>query len=137
MHVSEVMSRDVRMINSDQTVREAARLMAQIDAGALPVGEDDRLVGMVTDRDIVVRALGDGGGPDTPVRDVMSRDIKYVFEDEDIENVSKNMADLQVRRLPVVNADKRLVGIVAVSDIANATRPETAGNMIQSISQPS
>ena len=136
MHVSEVMSRDVRMVNPDQTIREAAKLMAQIDAGALPVGEDDRLVGMITDRDIVVRAIGDGNGPDTPIREVMSRDIKYCFEDEDVEDVSKNMADLQLRRLPVVDSDKRLVGIVAVSDIAGATQPETAGNMIQSISQP-
>lgn len=135
MHVSEVMSRDVKLVNPEQTVRDAARLMAQIDAGILPVAEGDRLVGMITDRDIVVRALGDGGGPETPVREVMTRDVKYCFEDDELDDVSRNMADLQIRRLPVMDSHKRLVGIVAVGDISRGIDSGTAGGMIQSISE--
>jgi CBS domain-containing protein len=92
--------------------------MAQIDAGAIPVGENDRLVGMITDRDIAVRAVAAGKGPDTPVREVMTQDVKYCFDDEDLNHVAKNMAEQRVRRLPVVNRDKRLVGILSVGDIA-------------------
>jgi CBS domain-containing protein len=92
--------------------------MAEIEAGALPVGEDDRLVGMLTDRDITVRAVAAGLGPDCPVREVMTHDVKYVYEDETIDDLARNIATLQVRRLPVLNRDKRLVGIVSLSDLA-------------------
>jgi CBS domain-containing protein len=123
------MTRDVRVATPGQSIRDVAKMMAEIDAGAMPVGENDRLVGMVTDRDIAIRAVAQGKGPDTPVREVMSSEVKYCFEDEDLEHVAKNMGDIQVRRLPVVNRDKRLVGIVALGDIArkeDARRP--AGN---------
>jgi CBS domain-containing protein len=96
---------------------EAARLMKQRDTGCLPVGENDRLVGMITDRDIAVHAVAEGKGPDTPVQDVMTKEVLYCFEDEDLESVVDQMGELKVRRLPVLNRDKRLVGIVALSDI--------------------
>src|SRR5437868_11874338 len=114
MRVSEAMTREVRIATPGQSIREVAKIMAEIDAGAMPVGENDRLVGMITDRDIAIRAIGAGKGPDTPVRDVMSSEVKYCFEDEDLQQVAKNMADIQVRRLPVVNRDKRLVGILSL-----------------------
>ena len=136
MRVSEAMTRDVRVANPTQTIRDVAKMMAEIDAGALPVGENDRLVGMITDRDIAIRAVAQGKGPDTPVRDVMSKDIKYCYDDEDLEHVAENMGDLQVRRLPVVDRDKRLVGIVALGDIARHEDHQTTGETTADVSKP-
>src|SRR5262245_2737821 len=136
MRVSDVMTRDVRVASPDQSIREVARMMAEMDVGALPIAENDRLVGMVTDRDIVLRAAAPGKSPDTKVRDVMTRDVKYAFEDEDVDHVARNMADLQVRRLPVVNRDKRLVGIIALADIATKHGPDAAGKAVSGISAP-
>ena len=119
MRVSEAMTREVRVATPGQSIREVARVMAEIDAGVMPVGENDRLVGMITDRDIALRGIGQGKGPDTPVRDVMTTDtVLYCYEDEELDHVAKNMGDEQVRRLPVVNREKRLVGIVSLGDVA-------------------
>ncbi|HEY8540578.1 MAG TPA: CBS domain-containing protein [Steroidobacteraceae bacterium] len=137
MKVSDCMTRDVRLTAPTQTLREAAKLMAEMDIGALPVGDNDRLIGMVTDRDIAVRGVARGLGPDTPVRDVMTEDVKYCFADQTIEEVSRNMGDIQVRRLPVVDRQKRLVGIISLSDIANGDGAiEEAGEALRDISQP-
>jgi CBS domain-containing protein len=137
MKVSDVMTRDVRVANPDQSIGDAARMMAELDAGALPVGEHDRLVGMITDRDIAVRAVAHGKSPATRIRDVMTDDVKYCFDDEDIDHVAGNMADIQVRRLPVVNRDKRLVGIIAIADIAVSEEPVVVGEAVSGISEPS
>ncbi len=119
MRVSEAMTREVRVATPGQSIREVAKVMAEIDAGAMPVGENDKLVGMITDRDIAIRGIGQGKGPDTPVREVMSTDtVLYCYEDEELDHVAKNMGDEQVRRLPVVNREKRLVGIVSLGDVA-------------------
>src|SRR3989440_2484377 len=119
MRVSEAMTRDVKICTPGQTIRDVAKAMAEIDAGAMPVGENDRLVGMITDRDIAIRAVAQGKGPDTPVREVMTTEqVLYCYDDEDLDHVAKNMASQQVRRLPVVNRDKRLVGIVSFGDVA-------------------
>ena len=136
MRVQEAMSRDVRVANPGQSIRDVAKLMDEIDAGAMPVGENDRLIGMVTDRDIAIRGVGQGKGPDTPVRDVMSKDVKYCYEDEDLEHVAKNMGELQVRRLPVLNRDKRLVGIVSLGDIAQREDAKTTGKTTAGVSKP-
>ena len=136
MKVAEAMSRDVRVANPDQSICEVACSMAEIDAGAIPVGEDDRLVGMITDRDIAVRAVAAGKGPDTPVREVMTQDVKYYFEDESLDHVAKNMAEQRVRRLPVLNRDKRLVGILSLGDIALNRGKKAAGEAVSGISQP-
>jgi CBS domain-containing protein len=136
MKVNEAMTADVRIANPKQTIQDAARMMAEIDAGILPVGDNDRLVGMITDRDIAVRAVAKGLPPDTLVREVMSQEVKYCFEDDDVAEVAHNMADIQVRRLPVLNRDKRLVGIVSLADIAIAEGPEPAGEAICGISEP-
>ena len=136
MRVQEAMSRDVRVANPGQSIRDVANLMDEIDAGTMPVGENDRLIGMITDRDIAIRAVGQGKGPDTPVRDVMSKDVKYCYEDEDLEHVAKNMSELQVRRLPVLNRDKRLVGIVSLGDIAQREDAKTTGKTTAGVSKP-
>jgi len=120
MKVQDCMTRKVSLASPDQTIREAAAIMSEIDAGALPVGEDDQLVGMITDRDITVRAIGAGKGPDTLVREVMSHDVLYCFEDESVEHVALNMGDIQVRRLPVMNRSRRMVGIVTIGDLASS-----------------
>jgi CBS domain-containing protein len=136
MKVSQAMTRDVSIASPDDTLQQAAQKMAQLDAGVLPVGANDRLVGMLTDRDIAVRAVAQGKGPQTLVRDVMSDDVKYCFEDEEIAAVSANMGDIRVRRLPVLNRDKRLVGIVSLGDIVNTGRnARQAGQALAGISQ--
>jgi len=135
MQVNEVMSRDVSIASPRQSIRDAARLMAEIDAGVVPVGENDRLVGVITDRDIAIRAVAEGKPPDTPIRDVMSAEVKYCFEDDDISDVARNMADIKLRRLPVVDGRKRLVGIISLGDIALAQGPDTAGEALCGISE--
>ncbi|MDB5454101.1 MAG: domain containing protein [Caulobacteraceae bacterium] len=138
MKVSQVMSAEVRICSPQDTIQKAARAMDDIDAGALPVGENDRLLGIITDRDMVVRAISEGMGADTPVAEVMTDGIHYCFEDEDIDDVAQQMADLQVRRLAVMNRDKRLVGIVALGDIAQAGREgrDRGGEALREISDP-
>jgi CBS domain-containing protein len=136
MQVSEVMSSDVKIANPRQTIREAALAMAELDAGCLPVGDNDRLVGMITDRDIAVRAVAAGKGPDTPVGEVMSKEINYCFADDDVDDAAQNMADLKLRRLPVLNREKRLVGIVSLGDIAMMDGPGNAGEALCHISEP-
>ena len=137
MRVSEAMTTDVQIANPDQSIQEAARMMAAIDAGVLPVSDNDRLVGVITDRDIAVRAVAKGLSPKTKVRDVMSNgNVMYCFEDEEIEDVAHNMGDIKVRRLPVLNRDKRLVGIISLGDIAMTDGPDSAGEAICAISEP-
>jgi CBS domain-containing protein len=119
------MSKDVKIASPGWSIRDAAKAMKEIDAGSLPVGENDRLVGMVTDRDIAIRAIADGKGPDTKVRDVMTEEVIYCFEDDDLDSVSTKMADRKVRRLPVLNRDKRLVGVVSLGDLSQS--PEDDG----------
>ena len=137
MRVSEAMTRDVRVANPGQSIREVACIMAEIDAGSLPVGENDRLVGMITDRDIAIRAIAEGKGPDTPVREVMTTEqVLYCFEDEDLNHVAENMSDERVRRLPVMNREKRLVGIVSLGDIAQKEDSRTTGKTTKGVSKP-
>lgn len=136
MNISEVMSRNVRITSPEDTLQHAAQMMKDIDAGVLPVGENDRLVGMLTDRDITVRAVALGKVPDTCVREVMSPDIKYVYDDESLEDAARNMGELQVRRLPVLNRDKKLVGIVSLGDVA-LRKKDTAGEALKEVSEPS
>src|SRR5262245_23884245 len=125
MKVNECMTSDVRIIAPTDTIERAAQIMGQIDAGVLPVGENDRLIGMITDRDIAIRGIGEGAGPDAKVRDVMSQEVMYCYDDEETGEVLDNMAAIQVRRLPVVNHSKRLVGIVSLGDIAKAEQSES------------
>lgn len=136
MKVGEVMTRDVKLVSPGQSICDAAKMMAECDAGALPVGDGDRLVGVITDRDIAIRAVAERKPPDTPVRDVMTAQVLYCFDDESVEHVAENMGEQQVRRLPVMNRDKRLVGIVSIADLSRKTRPNTTGKAVAAISQP-
>ncbi|KOR23443.1 CBS domain-containing protein [Burkholderia cenocepacia] len=118
--VSEVMTRDAATIGPTQSLREAARLMNDLNVGALPVCDGTRLIGMLTDRDIVVRAVSMGVPPDEAVEGVVSGPANWCYEDDDISAVQKKMEDAQIRRVPVVDRQKRLVGIVALGDLATA-----------------
>ncbi|MFV3074884.1 CBS domain-containing protein [Niveispirillum fermenti] len=135
MKVSEAMTRDVRIANPTETIEEAAKMMADLDVGSLPVGDNDQLVGMITDRDIAVRAVASGRGPRTKVRDVMSQNVKYCFDDDEVDEVSRNMGYIQVRRLPVINHDKRLVGILSLGDVA-VNAANSAAQALGGISRP-
>jgi CBS domain-containing protein len=137
MRISEIMTRDPELIDPNASIRDAARRMKNEDIGALPIGENDRLIGMVTDRDIAVRAVAEDRDPtSTTVRDVMSEKIYYCFEDDDIVEAARCMADNQVRRLPILNRDKRLVGIVSLADIAH-TGEECEKTALEGVSEPS
>ena len=141
MQVSEIMSTRVKIASPTDTLQQAARWMAELDTGALPVGEDDHLIGMITDRDIAIR--GDAAGCDptqTRIGQIMSTEaVKYCFDDQDVEDVARNMAQQQVRRLPVVDRDKHLVGIVSLGDISRhvADGSTAPGEALQGVSAPS
>jgi CBS domain-containing protein len=130
------MSCDVIVASPTQSISDAAKLMAKIDAGILPVGENDRLVGMITDRDIAIRAVAEGKPPTTKVRDIMSEEVLYCFDDQDLEEVAQNMSQMKVRRMPVVNREKRLVGIISLGDLARNEDTGTTGETVSNISQP-
>jgi CBS domain-containing protein len=134
--VSEVMTRQVEIASPDDTLRKAAGRMAELDTGVLPVGEGDRLVGMLTDRDIAVRAVAQGKGPDAKVRDAMTPDVKYCFEDEDLDAVVRSMGEQKVRRLPVMGRDKRLVGIVSLGDVAVYADSKQTDAAVSAVSEP-
>ena len=135
MLVREAMSRDVKTVTPEQPIQEAARVMLDIDIGALPVEENDRLIGMITDRDIAVRGVAAGKAPTACVRDVMTREVRYCFDDEETAHVARNMGEQQIRRLPVVDRDKRLVGILALADLATSAKTGYATAALSGISQ--
>ena len=136
MRVSDTMSRDVRWPDQRTPSRARPKSMVTHDAGVLPVGDGERLVGMITDRDIAVRAVAAGKGPETPVREVMSRDVKYCFEDQELEVVARNMGEVQLRRLPVVDRAKRLVGIVSIGDVAAVCPGKAAARALMGVTRP-
>ena len=136
MKVSEVMTTEVETISSEQTAREAASFMLRADAGSIPVCEGDRVIGMITDRDIAVRGVAEGRGPDTPVSELMSDGIICAREDEDIETVAQRMSDEQVRRLPVLDAEERLIAIVSLGDLARETTTPAAEQALEGVSAP-
>jgi CBS domain-containing protein len=135
MKVQETMSADVQMTNPNQPISTAAKMMAEFNCGALPVEDNDRLVGMITDRDIAIRAIAKGKGPDTAVREVMSEGVCYCYEDQDISEVAANMGDIQVRRLPVLNRQKRLVGILSIGDISKSD-DQACADAVCGVSEP-
>jgi len=134
----DLMSRDVKVISPDMTIGEAAKKMRDGDFGMMPVGEHDRMIGTISDRDIAIRAVAEGKEAGTKVRDVMSEGIIWVYEDDSVEQVATIMSKHQVRRLPVVNRDKRLVGIVALGDFAvESSEIQPAAKALSEISKPS
>ena len=134
-YVRDVMTHHVKIASPEDTLKHAAQMMEELDCGVLPVGENDRLVGMLSDRDIAIRAVARGKSPNKcKVREVMSSEIKYVYDNETVDDAVRNMSDLQVRRLPVLNREKRLVGIVSLGDVA-FSHPDSAGTALKHVTQ--
>jgi len=136
MKVSDVMTRDVQTVRPDSTAQEAASFMLREDAGSMPVSEDDRLIGMITDRDIAVRGVAKGYGPDTPVRELMTDEIICAHENDDVEEVASKMSSAQVRRMPVIDENERLCGIVSLGDLAREADSDSADQALQGVSEP-
>ncbi|MGQ0683772.1 CBS domain-containing protein [Bradyrhizobium sp.] len=136
MKVHDAMTPNVQLCTPEDTLRDAAEAMAALNCGLLPVTDNNRLVGMISDRDIAIRGVAMGRGPDARIGDVMTADVKYCFEDQDLEEVTENMGDIQVRRLPVLNRDKQLVGIIALGDIARAHSGDGTADALSRISRP-
>ena len=136
MKIRDVMTREVQTIRPEQTAREAAAFMLSADAGSIPVTDGDRLIGMITDRDIAVRGVAKGHGPDTPVRDLMTSGIVCVNIDDDLGAVASKMSEAQVRRLPVVDEQQRLCGIVSLGDLSRESEGEQATQALEGVSQP-
>ena len=136
--LKHLMSRDVKVVSPEMSIYEAAMEMRDGDFGMMPVGEDDRMIGTISDRDIVIRAVAEGKNSDTKVRDVMSDGVAWAYEDDSVEHAAKIMSERQVRRLPVVDRDKRLVGIVALGDFAvESSEFKPAAQALSEISKPS
>ena len=136
MKVSEVMTTEVETISADQTAREAASFMLRADAGSIPVCEGDRVIGMITDRDIAVRGVAEGRGPDTPVSELMSDGIICAHEDDDVDAIAQRMSEEQVRRLPVLDSEAKLVGIVSLGDLTRETNGNAAHEALEGVSAP-
>jgi CBS domain-containing protein len=139
MQLSDIMTSNPVVLAPDTMLRDAAQKMRDLDSGVMPVGENDRLVGMLTDRDITVRATADGKDPNTtPVRDVMTSDVVYCFADDDIEMAARTMEENQIRRVIVLDRDKRLVGIASLGDLAvHAPSDRLPGEVTEGVSEPS
>jgi len=136
MKVSDVMTRDVQTVSPDSTVQEAASFMLREDAGSMPVSEGDRLIGMITDRDIAIRGVAKGHGPETPVRELMTDEIICIRADDDIEEAAMKMSQAQVRRLPVIDENEQLCGILSLGDLAREADDECAEEALEGVSQP-
>jgi CBS domain-containing protein len=136
MKISEVMTRNVQTVRPDQPVQQAASFMLSADAGSIPVTDGDRLIGMITDRDIAVRGVAKGYGPDTPVRELMTNDVVCAREDDDVDDVASKMSEAQVRRLPVIDRDERLCGIVSLGDLSRDADEDCASEALQGVSEP-
>lgn len=135
--LKELMTRDVKVVSPDMSIRDAAVMMRDGRFGMMPVEEGDRMIGTISDRDIVIRAVADGMDCSSKVRDVMSNGVAWVYEDQTVEQAATIMSESQVRRLPVVNRDKRLVGIVALGDFAvESSEIEPAALALAEISKP-
>jgi len=136
MKVSDVMTREVQTISPNQTAKEAASFMLSTDSGSIPVTDGERLVGMITDRDIAVRGVAKGFAPDTPVSELMTRDCITAREDDDVSTIASKMSEAQVRRLTVIDGDEKLCGIVSLGDLSRDGDDQSASQALAGISQP-
>ena len=135
--LKDLMTQNVQVIGPDDTITAAASQMLEGNFGMLPVGENDRMIGTISDRDIAIRAVAQGKDGSTKVREVMSERVIWAYEDDSVEKGAKLMSEHQIRRLPIVNAEKRLVGIVALGDFAvDRSELKTAGETLSEISKP-
>ena len=135
MKICDVMTRNVETVSPDQTVQEAAGFMLSADTGSIPVTDGDKLVGMITDRDIAVRGIAKGYGPDTPVRDLMTGDIVAVRDTDNVSDVAAKMSEAQVRRMPVIDSDAKLCGIVSLGDLSREADGDAASEVLSGVSQ--
>lgn len=133
--ISEIMTTDVEVVRPEETLRDAARAMADLDVGSLPVCDGRKLIGMITDRDITVRAIAEGKGSETPISEVMTDEVIWCTDTDSVDEVLQQMSDAQVRRIPVVDKDRQLVGIVALGDIA-LEEEEDVDEALRDISMP-
>ena len=137
MKVSECMTRDVQVAQADQSIRKAAQFMLKVDAGSIPVCEGDRVIGMVTDRDLAVRALAEGRGPEATLREIMTEEVVCCFEDDTVENAAQKMSDIKVRRIPIISKDgEKLVGILSLGDITKGDS-RLAEHALEAVTQQS
>ena len=136
MKVSEVMTKDIETVRPDQQARDAARFMLHADAGSIPVTDGERLIGIITDSDIAVRGVALGYGPETLVSALRTSGVVSAHADEPIEEAARKMGEAQVRRLPVIDDQERLVGIVSLGDLARETDEDTAGQALEGVSAP-
>ena len=136
MKVSEVMTRDVRTVRPDDTAKDAASFMLSEDTGSMPVSDGDRLIGMITDRDIAVRGVAKGMGPDTPVSELMTNDVVCARDTDDVADVASKMSSAQVRRMPIVDSSDRICGIVSLGDLSREADSVAADQALQGVSAP-
>lgn len=138
MNVKDIMTRDVEVIHPDDPLQEAARRMRDRDIGFLPVCDGDRLVGVVTDRDLILRGLAEGTDPSTSIgRGLMTSPVVYCFDDQDVKEATKLMEDHQIRRVAVLSREnKRLVGVISLGDIARNSTKKVSGEILESVSEP-
>jgi CBS domain-containing protein len=134
MKISELMTSNIETVGPDQTAREAASFMLSADTGSIPVCEDDKIIGMITDRDIAVRGVAEGKGPDCSVRELMSKDIVCARDTDDAQAIARRMSEAQVRRLPVLDESDKLVGMVSLGDLARETSGESAHRALEGVS---
>jgi CBS domain-containing protein len=138
MRIAEIMTQDPEVITSEFFLKDAALKMRELDVGMLPIAKDDRLVGMLTNRDITIRATAEGRDPKrTKVQDVMTPEVVYCFEDQDVSEAAKLMQEKQIRRLPILNREKRLIGIVSLGDVAvHSGEKSVVAETIKEVSEP-
>ncbi|HMI39955.1 MAG TPA: CBS domain-containing protein [Sphingomicrobium sp.] len=134
MKIRDVMTTEVQTVSPDQTVKEAASFMLNSDTGSIPVRDGGQLIGIITDRDIAVRGVAEGLGPETAVRELMSEDVVCARDDDEVSTVARRMSEAQVRRLPVLNADGNLVGIVSLGDLSREASDVAASRALEGIS---
>ena len=136
MKISDLMTTEIETDTPQQTAKEAASFMLSADTGSIPVCDNGKVIGMITDRDIAVRGVAEGRGPETSVRDLMSKDIVCAREDDDISAIASRMSEAQVRRLPVVDADNRIVGMVSLGDLSREASDAAANRALEGVSAP-
>jgi CBS domain-containing protein len=138
MKLKDIMTKEVEVVHPDQSLKDAAQKMRIRDIGFLPVSDGDRVLGVVTDRDIILRSTAEGTDPNTPIgKDFITTPVVYCFEDDDVEDAAKTMEEHQIRRVAILSRDdNRLVGVVSLGDIAKSGTKKTSAEVLQSVSEP-
>ena len=137
MQTKEIMKEEVRLIHPERTLVEAAKKMQQFDIGALPVVDDGKVVGMITDRDILIRAVAEGGNPnETKTGDVMTKDVVTAYDDQDVNEAGKLMKENQIRRLVILNRNNEISGMLSLGDLATAALDRSEkGEVLEKVSE--